>query len=136
MDNQIRITYGKPKKNIIERIAFSIIILFSFLGILFFGVIVHEYSHYFDYRGKVTDEELCGLSLPKFTENSLDLDSALGFYKFSYNEANSKEIQEIDKTTETKAYFINFIIFLAFDACIAIVIIQRFRTKKHLEEKI
>ena len=132
MMEQINALPNKPKKSLIEKIAFSIIILFSLVGLFLSSIIIHEYSHYFDYRGKVTNDELCGLQLPKITENSIDFTNTLGFYKFSYNENTSKEIQEISKTTETKAYFINFIIFLAFDICLAIVIIQRVRMRKQL----
>ena len=130
MKNKINMIRRKPRKSIAERIAFSVVILFSFIGLLLSSIIIHEYSHYFDYRGKVVDEEICGLSLPKITENSFNLNTVLGFYSFSYNQKDSKEIQEIGKTTEIKAYFLNFIIFLAFDICLAIVVIQRIKMRK------
>lgn len=128
--NQINITYGKARKSIAEKLAFTIIILFSLIGLILSSIIIHEYSHYFDYRGLVNEDQLCGLSLPKITENSFSLNSAIGYYSFSYNQEDEKEIKEIGKTTETKAYFLNFLIFLAFDICLAVVIINRIRGTK------
>jgi len=122
-------------KSSIEKLAFGILILFSLVGMLVFGIVIHEYSHYLDYKGEVTTTEFCALSLPSDT-TSLNLGSSLGFYNFQYNNTNKAQVEKIGKTTEIKAYFLDFILFLAFDICLAIVIINRIKINKQVKQTI
>jgi small-conductance mechanosensitive channel len=118
---------------IAEIIAFSILVLFSVIGMIISGIIVHEYSHYWDYNGEVSNEQICGLNLPK-PGNSFSLSNSLGYYSFTYNENDKEKIEEIEKTTEIKAYFVSFLVFLIFDVCLAIVIIGRIHLRKQVGE--
>jgi hypothetical protein len=92
----------------LEKIALFCLLVMSLFGALFIGVILHEYSHYNDFKDfNVTDNELCGLVLPMKWENvSSFLKQPAGFYSYRinlnksesdivYQKYNEKEISKI-----------------------------------------
>jgi len=102
-------------KKKIYKIFFVIFCVFAFVGGITLSTIIHEYSHFNDFRelqGNITNSELCGLVLPTTFEQVKDLDSALGYYRFSYTWDNStkKRVEEIGGITEIKAYTLTTIV--------------------------
>lgn len=65
----------------LEKIALFCIFIMALFGALFIGIILHEYSHYNDFKDlNVTDNEICGLVLPvKWTNMSDFTHSAIGY---------------------------------------------------------
>ncbi len=110
-----------------RNLAFAIVLVFSFFGMVVFGIIVHEYSHYSDYKGEVTKSELALVLPQSFSELS---NFNAGYFKFSYSSENKDKIQEIAQTTEAKAYLINILVFLVFDICLLAVIINQVRQSR------
>lgn len=102
----------------LEKIVLLCLSLLALIGTVTIGIVLHEYSHLNDFRQfNVTDEELCGLSLPTHWDNwTTFVKGHAGYYAYRINisENNTQEIiqyQKIDKNTETKAYAISIFVF-------------------------
>lgn len=126
----------------LEKILLLCIFILALLGTAFLGIILHEYSHYNDFKDfNVTDNEICGLVLPMKWENvSSFLKQPAGFYSYRIyiNKSNDtsniiyKKYQEIDKHTETKAYTISALVFIFFIFCYWVITFSMFRDKEKI----
>jgi hypothetical protein len=124
----------------LEKIALFCLVTLALVGTVTLGIIIHEYSHYNDFKElNVTDEELCGLALPtKWINLSYFVNEPAGFYAFRINNSNSTEViryQQISKDTEFKAYIIGSIIFIFFIFCYWIIIFGRYRDQEKILDK-
>ena len=106
---------------ITESAAFIILVAFAFLGAIVAGIIFHEYSHAYDFKGLVQNEKICGLVLPAKLSDITSGEG--GYYSFSVDKdsSNSEKIQNIDKYTELKAYSVTILVLSIFMACVSIV---------------
>ena len=126
----------------IEKIVLFFLFLFALFGATFVGIILHEYSHYNDFKGlNVTDNEICGIALPiKWTNLSDFMYSPIGYYSFRLNDSSPITYQKytsIDKDTELKAYTITALVFVFFVICFLILASRDFKDKnKILEQEI
>jgi hypothetical protein len=106
--------------NRFQKFAVIIVFIFSALGALFTGFIIHEYTHYFDYKSvtnKDLPDELCALSLPTSTSN-LSIGVRAGHYTLTLNESvNPELIKTKEKYAERKAYFIMLLPFILLLLC-------------------
>lgn len=125
-------------KMIWEKIALFFIVLFAILGALFLSIIVHEYSHYNDFKFlNVTDERLCGFVLPTgpHIQNwSNYIWSPAGYYGFSVETDNMTasdlaKYQEVKYNTELRAFSIGASVFVFFLLCYMIIIFGRYNDK-------
>lgn len=85
----------------LKTIAFIIVALFSFIGLLVFSTFAHELSHRQDLKGAVVEDELCFMKMP--------FDGTMGYYSWSETK-NQTELKRVEKYTEYKAYAISSII--------------------------
>ena len=115
---------------ILENTALIIVIIFAIFGTGVLAVIVHEYSHYNDFKKfNLVNEKLCGLVLP--TNDSINFSwdgikhyfkTSAGFltYEIDLENMTSTQIAEYDtskKNTELKAYIVGFLIFAVYFVC-------------------
>lgn len=83
----------------------SIVIIFSLIGVILSGNIIHELSHKHDFKEiNKTGEEICYLQLSE----------SIASYSFSPIPGQNEKIVEIEKSTELKAYSLDFIILSAY----------------------
>jgi hypothetical protein len=108
----------------IEKLSFGIIIAFALIGLIVISTIIHEYSHFYDLKNEVKTQAICGLVLPQNLEDAFNPSNSIGTYTYSVKSDNLDIIEQIEKTTEIKAYSINLIIFLIFDIFLAIAILS------------
>jgi len=111
------------------KIAFTILCVFAFMGSIFAGTILHEYSHYYDYRNvrdKLSDQVICTYYQPlEFKWDEILY--SYGSYSFKVNSSDTetiKEIERIDKYTEWKAYFISTIVVIIFTVVMFMVLFK------------
>jgi uncharacterized membrane protein len=114
-----------------EKFAWLVIMTLSLIGVVGFGVIIHEYSHYYDFKElNVSNGEICGLILPIEWKNWSEFQKqALGSYSFNVDDNKRDRFNEIDKYTEIKAYFINIIIGALFLVCFTIIIFFKYKNE-------
>lgn len=78
------------------------VIFITFLsGTLFLIGLIHEYSHYLDFKGLVNPEtdKICFLEGNSFMN-----------YQYEFKISNLRAINKIEEYTEFKAYFISFLV--------------------------
>ena len=97
-------------------ISFVVIMVFSVFGFCVFSYLIHELSHWQDFKDTVIEDRICFRvsNFSFFGENS---DGAV--YSF-FPKANTTEVREkIDKYTEYKAYGIDafFLILFSIGFC-------------------
>jgi len=99
------------------KIGYSILILFSILGMLSLSVLVHEVSHRNDFKDYVKSSEMCLF----YVGEELD---ALGYYSFTYLPGARKDpnVKEIMEWTEFKAYSKMAVVMLIWALGIVLVI--------------
>jgi hypothetical protein len=124
----------------LEKIALFCLVTLAIIGTAGLGIIIHEYSHYNDFKElNVTNEELCGLSLPLKWENlSYFVNGPAGYYSFRINDSDPAQViryQQISKDTEYKAYIISTFIFAFFIFCYWIIIFGRYRDQAKILDK-
>jgi hypothetical protein len=109
------------------------------IGTVSVGIILHEYSHFNDFREfNVTDETLCGLALPIKWENwSTFVHEPAGYYSYRVyiNKSDYEEVKKYEqktKDTEFKAYIISGIIFVFFIFCYWVITFGRYRDKEKI----
>jgi hypothetical protein len=91
--------------------AFVLILFFSVFGFIIFSYLVHEFSHYWDFK-EVTDEGRICLRVTNFT---LTGDGAV--YLFFPKEGTEKEVESIKRHTEIRAYGIASLFLVLFSIC-------------------
>lgn len=84
-----------------KNLAFVFVLFFSVFGFVVFSYLVHELSHWDDFK-EITDEDRICFRVSNF---SLRGDGAV--YQFFPKENTEKEIEKIEKFTEIKAYSID-----------------------------
>ena len=123
---------------ILEKLALFCVVLFAFIGVIFTSIIVHEYTHYNDFKDlKPTDEKLCGLVLP--TGNNVKnisnyLLSSAGYYSYTIETKNMTAAQltnydAMQRRTEVNAYTAGALIFVFFFICYLIITFARYKDK-------
>lgn len=107
-----------------RNIALGIVISFALFGVFVFGTLLHELSHYEDFKAIASNSEICALAIP--TDLSYNTISNLdaGYYKFSVSNKDGQEYSKISKYTEIKAYSIDAAIGVILIICIFIVILK------------
>lgn len=92
------------------------IYIFCLMGIISFGNIFHEYSHYYQIHDieNVTPMSICALNMPVNLSQLLSLedDFPLAYYHFSYKSNVKEEIKKREKYSELKAGIIGIIPYL------------------------
>lgn len=107
-----------------KTISLTIITLFSLIGLFAFTTVIHEYSHYLDYKqvsGNTGD--VCLFDMPANNSLSEWMDIG-GSYSFSVNTKDGEKMKAVDrinKYTEWKAYGIA--LFIGLFWCIALVVL-------------
>ena len=81
---------------------YFILIVFAFIGFTFTSNLLHELSHRNDFKDVSDNVEVCLLSLG----------DAIAYYDFNYDIKDAAKVSEIKKTTEYRAYGIEFALFL------------------------
>jgi hypothetical protein len=124
----------------VEKLALFCLVILALVGTAGLGIVIHEYSHLRDFRElNVTNEELCGLSLPLKWENlSYFVNGPAGYYSFRINDSDPAQViryQQISKDTEYKAYIISTFIFAFFIFCYWIIIFGRYRDQAKILDK-
>jgi len=90
---------------LIKKIAFVIMCIFSLVGLLVGGTLIHELIHKSDFKEiKKTNERMCILTFPNET----------GFYEFSFDKKQIPQYNKIMEYTELKAYSIELMIIIIF----------------------
>ena len=103
--------YPYKKRKPIVIISFAILIIFSFVGLLIGGGIIHENIHKSDYR-----------SVSKFSDEMCYLTSGWeGYYGFEFPDNQQEEVKRVLQYTEFKAYGIQSIITLIYFVAIVMV---------------
>ena len=124
-------TMGKYK--LFERISFFIIIIFALVGSAFIGTAMHEVSHFKDLHQYVSNDYICAFVWPTSLDYFKDiLHSPLGYYYYASTN-NSKQVNEILKHTEIRAYIISIAILIIFFVAIFFQIIERRSNKEKTE---
>lgn len=126
-----------------EKIALFVLVCFAIVGTAFVSLVVHEYSHYNDFKDyNLTDERLCGFVLP--TERNFDLKNwtqvmfyPAGYltYKIREKDMTPTELAQYirtDENTEVKAYTIGAVIFLIYIFCYMIITFARYKDRRNL----
>ena len=103
--------YINRKSKIKKRIAFSIIVLFSFFGLFFISVLFHEFSHKQDFKGIAEKGSMCLLTFPE-SFKSFMTDTA--HYSYLIQPNNRELYEKILKYTELKAYLVSSVITFIF----------------------
>lgn len=127
----------------IVKITLVFLVLFAMIGAGQVAIIVHEYSHYNDYKElNVTDNQMCGLVLPtnisKWSNWSYFEEQPAGYYEFYINSSNptiEKKYEQISSYTEVKAYIISALVFIFFMICYFIINYSMLKDKEKLITK-
>lgn len=111
----------------IERISFTVIILFALFGMMNIGTIVHEKEHERNLKALVLqngEDYICLLEFP-VNESVFKVWKYTGSY--NYNLADNVTQEQLDEThTELKAYILdNITVGLLFMVCLFIVLMKR-----------
>jgi hypothetical protein len=128
----------------IEKVAMFFLVIFAFIGGIGLTVVVHEYSHFSDFRKfNVTNEQLCGLNLPinwDWKNLTYNIKQPIGYYSYKVNKTNPDvkiEYEKISKNTELKAYAISLIVLAFFFFCYWAILHGRLKDEiKILEQEI
>lgn len=123
----------------LKSIAFTIVIIFGFFGAFVVGTILHEYSHYNDFKEIAKDNQICGLNLP--LSLNISYSTAAGYYQYQIkpdNETsnNTLKYENIHKHTEFKAYLLESTIAFIFVVFATISIINYRDNNKNYGELI
>ena len=125
-----------------EKFALICLVLFGLIGAGALAIILHEYSHYNDFKNfNTTDNYICGLNLPtKWVNWSYFENGAAGYYYFTawVNTSNSTEVtkfENVQKNTETKAYIVSVLVFIFFLTCYYLITDARHKDRMRLIEK-
>jgi hypothetical protein len=125
----------------LEKVALFFVVIFAIIGVSFLSIIIHEYTHYNDFRNfNVTDERLCGFVLPTGNHLSNWTDyiwSPAGYYGFSVETENMTASQLGDykkakQQTEVNAYTIGALIFVFYMICYMIITFARYKDKMRI----
>jgi hypothetical protein len=95
---------------VMETSAFLIIVALAFVGVIFLGTIVHELSHWEDYKDFVKDDSICLIDMP--AEGASGIMNIHGTYYYQYDTSVpgwEEKATTIDRYTELKAYSIEMI---------------------------
>lgn len=109
----------------VERISFTVIVLFAFFGMMNIGTIVHEKEHYSNLHHLTSGEEtICLLEFP-VNESVFKFWKVTGSYSYNLKENVTQE--QLDSThTELKAYTLEAItVNILFAFCLLIVLLKR-----------
>lgn len=102
-------------------IAYLILLLFAFFGLVVGGNLIHELSHQQDFKEYTYNNNICYLALPSnFTIKNFFSGSG-AFYSYSNTDENQREIDRISRYTEWKAYGLDGV--LAFIFIISLIIV-------------
>lgn len=107
-----------------ESIAFYILVVFGFVGMISLGIMLHELSHRTDFQSIAVDGHICFLDIP----NNMTLKEFIGltaYYEPVIYEQNATQYREIGKYTEFKAYTISFGLLAIFFVCLMLVLLRR-----------
>ena len=109
----------KKRKFTIEKLAFILLVLFSIPGLVLVGTLVHEFSHKQDYKDLAINQSICAFYIPEASLSNL-FSMRVGSYYFTYNATNETlaKIEEIDRYSEKKAYFLEFLVALIYGFCL------------------
>jgi hypothetical protein len=110
--------------SIIKTIALGIIVTFALFGVFVFSTLLHEFSHYQDFKEIASNNEICALTIPTDLSYSTISNLEAGYYKFSIDPENEQEYNNISKYTEIKAYSIDAAMGLFLIFCIFIVVLK------------
>lgn len=124
-----------------EKIALFFLIMFAFIGTCMVSIILHEYTHYNDFKNfNATDERLCGFSLPTETtinNFSMFITTPIAYYSYKIDINNMTPEKRADyyateKRTEINAYTIGALIFVFYIICYIIITLGRYKDKKEI----
>ena len=107
-----------------KSIALGIVIAFALFGVFVFGTVLHELSHYEDFKEIASNSEVCALTIPTDLSYNTLSNLEAGYYKFSVSKDNEAEYNKISKYTEIKAYSIDAAIGIVLIICIFIVLLK------------
>jgi glucose uptake protein GlcU len=120
---------------IFERFTLAMLLIFAFIGCVFVSILLHELSHYHDYKDYVEDEYVCGFVWPTSLEYFKHFtEQPAGYFEYTYDSHNkliSDELDIIDRKTEKKAYAISIGILILF--FIALFTELLYRLNAHFE---
>lgn len=97
----------------IKTIFFIVFIFFSLFGSITFTFLIHELSHYNDFKEISEDGEICFLAFPEKLTIKQFFSSRAGWYKFDLINSDAETLDSYKKTkkyTEIKAYAISGLI--------------------------
>ena len=126
-----------------EKIALFFIVMFAIIGTMFVSIIVHEYSHYNDFKNfNVSDQRLCAFVLPTGQHISNWTDyiwSPAGYYGYSIDKDNMtttelSNYKNMEQTTEYRAFAIGALIFAFYMMCYMIITFSRYKDKRKIVE--
>jgi len=101
----------------LTNIAFFFIMIFSVFGFIVFFCLIHELSHWQDFKEVVVEDRIC-FRVSNFSLFGEESDGAI--YSFFPKVGTSEEVKRIDKYTEYKAYAIDsfFLVLFAIGFCL------------------
>jgi hypothetical protein len=91
-----------------EKVAYTILILFGFVGVTIVSTFFHEYNHYNDLKNLVVQDQFCVLNYEP------SIDAGIGYFRFYYNDSISKDLPGIQTQSELKSYVISSAIIIVF----------------------
>lgn len=126
---------------ILEKVAMFFVIMFAIIGTGVVSLVIHEYTHYNDFKDfNFTDERLCLIVIPTENNNlnlSKILTTPIAYYHYTFYEEDMTpeelaKYKRKSERTEINAYTIGSLIFLFYMLCYFIITFSRYRDKKKL----
>ena len=93
-------------KNPIEKISFAILVIFALIGTIFAGTIIHELSHWNDFKDIAENDNICIIEMP--ADGLSSITDIRGTYTYQISEENKEQAASISRYTELKAYSVQF----------------------------
>lgn len=124
-----------------EKIALFFMIIFAMIGTGIVSLILHEYTHYNDFKEfNVTDERLCMIVIPtekNFNNLSNIFKNPIAYYNFNYREElmgpeELAKFHQKEKITEVNAYTVGSLVFVFYMICYLIITFARYKDKKNI----
>ena len=106
----------------LKKIALGIVILFAIAGAFMGGTVLHELSHYNDFKKISQNEEICAFVVPtEFSFSNLN-ELEAGYFEFSIDPKDEQEFERIAEYTELKSYSIEIFLNALLIVCLIILV--------------
>ena len=112
----------------LSNIAFISIIFFSVFGFVVFSYLIHELSHWQDFKEVAEDDRIC-FRIDNFSLDIRSDNADAAVYTFYPKEGSEKEVERIERYTEYKAYGIDAILLIIFSLAFSMVTFEWFGRK-------